>query len=86
MYILVPIHDYILYTIVIDIFTGKTVAQVSVRWVIQRPNVSSAIVGARSVKQLDDNLGAGKGWKLSEEDVCCSCLNIWTNSMNRYTH
>ena len=58
--------------------TDKTVPQIAIRWLLQKPNVNSVIVGARSVTQLNDNLGAAKGWKLSDEDV--SCL-IYT-----YTH
>lgn len=37
---------------------GHTPAQVALRWVIDQPAVTSAIVGARSAKQLGDNLGA----------------------------
>lgn len=37
---------------------GATVAQVALRWVQDRPGVASTIIGARSVKQLDDNLAA----------------------------
>jgi aryl-alcohol dehydrogenase-like predicted oxidoreductase len=35
-----------------------TVARVALAWVQQRPGVSSVIIGARTLKQLDDNLGA----------------------------
>ena len=51
-------------------YADKSVAQVSLRWLLQRPNVPSVIVGAKTVKQLEDNLGAGRGWKLTEEEVC----------------
>jgi aryl-alcohol dehydrogenase-like predicted oxidoreductase len=37
---------------------GATMAQVALAWVLQRPMVSSVILGARTVEQLDDNLGA----------------------------
>jgi aryl-alcohol dehydrogenase-like predicted oxidoreductase len=47
---------------------GKTVAQVALRWVLQRPGVTSPIIGARSMAQLEDNLGAS-GWSLSEEHM-----------------
>jgi aryl-alcohol dehydrogenase-like predicted oxidoreductase len=46
--------------------TGKTVAQVALRWVLQRPGVTSPIIGARSMTQLEDNLGS-TGWSLSDE-------------------
>jgi len=48
--------------------TGKTVTQVALNWLLQRPTVSSVIVGARNEEQLRQNLGA-VGWKLSTEQV-----------------
>ena len=48
--------------------TGKTVAQVALNWLLQRPTVSTVIVGARNEEQLRQNLGA-VGWKLSAEQV-----------------
>ena len=38
---------------------GKTPSQVALAWLLARPVVSSVIFGARTVAQLDDNLGAG---------------------------
>jgi len=38
--------------------TGKTPAQVALRWCMQRPGVRSVLVGARNVAQLDENLAA----------------------------
>jgi aryl-alcohol dehydrogenase-like predicted oxidoreductase len=35
-----------------------TVARVAIAWVMSRPQVDSTIIGARTMKQLDDNLGA----------------------------
>ncbi len=46
--------------------TGHTPAQVALRWVLQRPGVTAPIIGARDVKQLDDNLGAA-GWALEPD-------------------
>lgn len=48
--------------------TGKTVAQVALNWLLQRPTVSSIIIGARHEAQLHDNLGA-VGWNLTSEQV-----------------
>lgn len=48
--------------------TGKTIPQVALNWLLQRPTVSSVIIGARDEKQLKDNLGA-VGWNLSKEQV-----------------
>ncbi|MGV3587486.1 MAG: aldo/keto reductase [Adhaeribacter sp.] len=48
--------------------TGKTVAQVAINWLLQRPTVSSIIIGARNEEQLRQNLGA-IGWNLTVEQV-----------------
>jgi aryl-alcohol dehydrogenase-like predicted oxidoreductase len=48
--------------------TGKTVPQVALNWLLQRPTVSSVIVGARNEEQLRQNLGAA-GWNLTAEQV-----------------
>lgn len=46
--------------------TGKTPAQVAVRWVLQQPAITAAIVGARTLAQFQDSAGAA-GWTLSPE-------------------
>jgi aryl-alcohol dehydrogenase-like predicted oxidoreductase len=46
--------------------TGKTPAQIALNWVLHRRGVTSPIIGARTVAQLDDNLGA-TGWELDDE-------------------
>ena len=48
--------------------TGKTIAQVSLNWLLQRPTVSSLVVGARTEAQLKENLAA-TGWNLIVEQV-----------------
>jgi aryl-alcohol dehydrogenase-like predicted oxidoreductase len=48
--------------------TGKTVPQVALNWLLQRPTVSTVIMGARNEEQLRQNLGA-EGWNLSAEQV-----------------
>jgi aryl-alcohol dehydrogenase-like predicted oxidoreductase len=48
--------------------TGKTVPQVALNWLLQRPTVSSVIVGARNEEQLRQNLGA-VGWNLTKAQV-----------------
>lgn len=48
--------------------TGKTVAQIAINWLLQRPSVSAAIIGARNEEQLRQNLGA-VGWKLAPEQI-----------------
>lgn len=48
--------------------TGKTVAQVALNWLLQRPTVSSIVIGARNEDQLKQNLGAAD-WNLTVEQV-----------------
>jgi len=48
--------------------TGKTIPQIALNWLLQRPTVSSLIVGARNEEQLRQNLGA-VGWNLTAEQV-----------------
>ena len=48
--------------------TGKSVPQVALNWLLQRPSISSVIVGARNEEQLRQNLGAA-GWTLSAQQI-----------------
>ncbi len=48
--------------------TGKTVPQVALNWLLQRPGVANVVVGARNEQQLRDNLGA-LGWNLTAEQL-----------------
>jgi len=48
--------------------TGKTVPQIALNWLLQRPTVSTVIMGARNEEQLRQNLGA-EGWNLSPAQV-----------------
>ena len=48
--------------------TGKTIPQIALNWLLQRPTVSPVIVGARNEEQFKQNLGA-VGWNLSTEQV-----------------
>jgi aryl-alcohol dehydrogenase-like predicted oxidoreductase len=48
--------------------TGKTVSQVAINWLFQRPTVCNVVIGARNEEQLKQNLGA-LGWSLTKEQV-----------------
>ncbi|HTH98282.1 MAG TPA: aldo/keto reductase [Stellaceae bacterium] len=48
--------------------TGKTVPQVALNWLLQRPTVATVIVGARNEEQLIQNFGA-VGWTLTKDQV-----------------
>jgi len=45
---------------------GKTLAELAIAWVLRRPEVTAAIVGARSASQVDEFVTAGE-WPLSAE-------------------
>lgn len=47
---------------------GLSMAQVALAWLMDRPAVTSIILGARTLEQLDDNLGAA-GLQLSDEET-----------------
>jgi aryl-alcohol dehydrogenase-like predicted oxidoreductase len=47
---------------------GKSPAQVALRWVMDQPFMTSAIVGARNAEQLGETLQAG-GWRLPVESL-----------------
>ncbi|WP_019201425.1 aldo/keto reductase [Tsukamurella sp. 1534] len=68
-----PVDDELLFSVVdvldeIAAETGHTVPQVALNWLLRRPTVSSVIVGARTVEQLRQNLGA-VGWRLDAEQI-----------------
>lgn len=48
--------------------TGKSPAQVALRWLLQQPAVTAPIFGARTPEHLRDNLGA-TGWSLTTEQL-----------------
>jgi aryl-alcohol dehydrogenase-like predicted oxidoreductase len=47
---------------------GRTLAQLSIAWVLRRPELTAAIVGARRPSQVEETAPAGD-WVLSEQDV-----------------
>jgi aryl-alcohol dehydrogenase-like predicted oxidoreductase len=48
--------------------TGKTLSQIALNWMLQRPSIASVVIGARNEEQLKENFGAF-GWKLSAEQI-----------------
>jgi aryl-alcohol dehydrogenase-like predicted oxidoreductase len=48
--------------------TGKSIPQVALNWLLQRPTIASVIIGARNEAQLIENIGA-VGWALSTEHM-----------------
>jgi aryl-alcohol dehydrogenase-like predicted oxidoreductase len=60
-----------------------TVSQVALNWVLQRPEICSAIIGTRTPAQLEDNLGAMK-WMLTEAEM--TSLNKLTEPERQYPY
>jgi L-glyceraldehyde 3-phosphate reductase len=48
---------------------GQTLAQLAVRWVLRQPQVTSALIGASSVAQLENNVAALNAAPLSEDEI-----------------
>jgi len=68
-----PVADEYLYKVVdaLDAVAkeiGKTVPQVALNWLLQRPSVANVIIGARNEEQLRQNLAA-VGWNLTPAQV-----------------
>lgn len=47
---------------------GRTLAQLAISWVLRRPEVTAAIVGARKPSQIEETAPAAD-WELSEKDI-----------------
>lgn len=68
-----PVSNEYLYKVVdaldeVSQQTGKTVAQVALNWLLQKPTVATVIMGARNEEQLRQNLAAA-GWNLTADQV-----------------
>ncbi|MFG2666349.1 aldo/keto reductase [Streptomyces sp. NPDC048387] len=68
-----PVEDEHLYRVVdalagIEEETGRAIPQIALRWLLQRPTVSSVIIGARNEEQLRQNLGA-LDWTLTADQM-----------------
>jgi len=68
-----PVDEERLYRVVdaldaIAAETGKSVPQIALNWLLQRPTVSTVLIGARNEEQLRQNLGA-VGWNLRREQI-----------------
>ena len=68
-----PVADEYLYAVVdaldeVAKQTDKTVPQVAINWLLQRPTVATVIIGARNADQLRQNLGA-VDWSLTADQL-----------------
>ncbi len=48
---------------------GQTLAQMAIAWVLRDPRVTTALIGARTVEQLDDSLDALKNLRFTNEEL-----------------
>ena len=69
---------------------GQTLAQMALAWVLRDERVTSALIGASSVEQLEDNAGALDNLELTDDELeeidryaTESDLNIWAASSER---
>jgi L-glyceraldehyde 3-phosphate reductase len=63
---------------------GQKLAQMALQWVLRDPRVTSAVIGASSVEQLDTNLDALAGPAFTDEELAAidqdavdSGINLW---------
>lgn len=68
-----PVDNEYLYAVIevldeISKETGRTVPQIALNWILQRPTVANIVIGARNAEQLEQNLRA-VGWNLTPEQV-----------------
>jgi L-glyceraldehyde 3-phosphate reductase len=66
---------------------GQTLAQMAIAWVLRDPRVTSALIGARTVQQLEDSLAAVRNLDFSKEQLeridrfaTDAGINIWQRS------
>jgi L-glyceraldehyde 3-phosphate reductase len=66
---------------------GQSLAQMALAWALRDPRVTSVLIGASSVAQLDDNLGALDRLDFSDEELAAidkhaveSGINLWAAS------
>ncbi|AOH83370.1 aldo/keto reductase [Sphingomonas panacis] len=66
---------------------GQTLAQMAIAWVLRDPRITSALIGARTVEQLDDSLDAVKDLQFTADELAAidaaaedGGINIWSGS------
>jgi L-glyceraldehyde 3-phosphate reductase len=66
---------------------GQTLAQMAIAWTLRDPRVTSSLIGASSVRQLEDSLGAMRNLQFSDEELAAidghaveGGINLWAVS------
>lgn len=57
---------------------NQTLSQLALSWVLRRPEVTSALIGASSVRQLDENLAALDGADLTDAELAAVDAHPYT--------
>jgi L-glyceraldehyde 3-phosphate reductase len=63
---------------------GQTLAQMAIAWVLRDPRVTSAVIGASSVRQLEDNVGALDGLEFSDDELAEIDEHATESHVNRW--
>ena len=68
---------------------GQTLAQMALAWNLNKPQVTSVLIGASSVKQIEQNVGALKNLEFSSDELkeidkfaLEGSINLWAKSSN----
>jgi L-glyceraldehyde 3-phosphate reductase len=66
---------------------GQSLAQMAIAWTLRDPRVTSSLIGASSVRQLEDSLGALRGLEFSDDELAAidrhavdAGINLWKTS------
>ena len=69
---------------------GQSLAQMALAWTLRDPRITSTLVGASSVEQLEQNLGTLDNLEFTAEELDAidgytpeSAVNIWAGSSER---
>ena len=69
---------------------GQSLAQLAIAWVLRDERVTSALIGASSVEQLDDSLDAAENLDFTDEELrridrhaVDGGINLWARSSSR---
>jgi len=69
---------------------GQTLAQLALVWALRDPRMTSLVIGASSVKQLDDNIAALENMSLTSDELAEidqhaveADINLWKNSSDQ---
>jgi L-glyceraldehyde 3-phosphate reductase len=63
---------------------GQTLVQLALAWVLRRPEMTSTVIGVRTLDQLKDNLGALSNLALSPEEIAAIDEATKDGQMNLY--